>query len=489
MTLSSTATRIRVSGNGSTKTFSFNFRVDSQANARLTYTDTTGANTVLSSGLWSITGTGLDAGGTFTYPTSGSAIASGTYLTLERVTPVVQGLQLPAQGTVSPPTVEASLDTLTEIAQETADKLSRAITIPATDPSSITLTLPAASARANQGLLFDVNGNPVAGAVAGAPVSSAMQPVVAAATLAAAQAAMGLATPAIITSINGGPIGGFRNRVRNGDMRVFQRGGTLTLAGAAAYLIDGWHGYGGGGTMSRIAGPTNFPNALQVAGAFGGPAVNWGHRFESIDVQDMAGKPATFSFQANAGGGFLAGQTVNWTMLVPNATDNWSGSTSIASGTVTFPLGWSTVTITSAGLAATVTRGLAIEFSFASLASGNNLQMTAAQLELGSVATSFERRPIGLDEIWCRRFLNVTQSAFYISGYAAAGAQAFYGNLAFPVQMRATPSATNNWTGAVNATGAAVGATATGALLSFNSSAAGVATDLYASGNVFSAEL
>lgn len=159
MTLSSTATRTRVAGNGVTTAFSYAFRIDSQSAAQLVYTDASGVDTVLSSGLWSITGTGSDSGGTFTYPLSGSPIASGTYLTLSRVTALTQGLALPAQGTVSPPTVEAALDKLTEIAQENADTYGRTLRGPVSDPSGLTYQLPSATARAGKLLAFDSNGN------------------------------------------------------------------------------------------------------------------------------------------------------------------------------------------------------------------------------------------------------------------------------------------------------------------------------------------
>jgi len=55
------------------------------------------------------------------------------------------------------------LDQQTIFAQQNAEGLQRALQAPQTDPTSINMTLPRASDRANKTLNFDANGNPIAG--------------------------------------------------------------------------------------------------------------------------------------------------------------------------------------------------------------------------------------------------------------------------------------------------------------------------------------
>lgn len=64
-------------------------------------------------------------------------------------------------------TVNDELDSLTIFAQQNAEGVTRALQAPQTDPTSINMTLPRASVRANKTLAFDSNGNPVTGEVIG----------------------------------------------------------------------------------------------------------------------------------------------------------------------------------------------------------------------------------------------------------------------------------------------------------------------------------
>jgi len=57
-------------------------------------------------------------------------------------------------------TVNDELDSLTIFAQQNAEAVNRALQAPQTDPTSINMTLPRASVRANKALGFDANGNP-----------------------------------------------------------------------------------------------------------------------------------------------------------------------------------------------------------------------------------------------------------------------------------------------------------------------------------------
>lgn len=64
-------------------------------------------------------------------------------------------------------TVNDELDSLTIFAQQNAEGVTRALQAPQTDPTSINMTLPRASVRANKTLAFDASGNPTTGEVIG----------------------------------------------------------------------------------------------------------------------------------------------------------------------------------------------------------------------------------------------------------------------------------------------------------------------------------
>jgi hypothetical protein len=92
--------------------------------------------------------------------------------------------------------IEQALDLLTMQAQQLAEQEGRTLQFPIVDQAPTT-TLPAAVQRANMGLAFDANGNPIAGALPSIAVSSAMTPVFQAASLAAGRSTLGLGTAAL----------------------------------------------------------------------------------------------------------------------------------------------------------------------------------------------------------------------------------------------------------------------------------------------------
>jgi hypothetical protein len=79
---------------------------------------------------------------------------------IQRTTDFVTGGDLFAS------TLNTELDSLTIFAQQNAESVERSIKAPETDPTTINMTLPVAADRANKGLAFDANGNPVANAPA-----------------------------------------------------------------------------------------------------------------------------------------------------------------------------------------------------------------------------------------------------------------------------------------------------------------------------------
>ena len=167
MTVSTTASEALFLGNGSTTAFAFTFIGVAASDLVVTYTDASGNATVLSSSQYSVslnapaTGQLWGVGGTITYPLTGSPIASGTSLTVQRVLPLTQAVSISNQGNFAPQVTEEALDILEMQIQQIAGNVGNGLLFPASDPATINHTLPAAAARANGTLGFDLNGNPI----------------------------------------------------------------------------------------------------------------------------------------------------------------------------------------------------------------------------------------------------------------------------------------------------------------------------------------
>lgn len=166
MTISTTTSVITYQGNGSTTSFTFPYVSGGSAtDITVIITDNLGHQTTLApsqytltlnavpvGGLWSI-------GGTVTYPISGSPLAIGNYITIQRDVPYVQSVSINNQGAFYPQAVELALDDLELQIQQIETNQSYSIQVPNTDIAPPSL-LPPAAQRANMFLIFDSGGNP-----------------------------------------------------------------------------------------------------------------------------------------------------------------------------------------------------------------------------------------------------------------------------------------------------------------------------------------
>jgi hypothetical protein len=295
-------------------------------------------------------------------------------------------------------------------------------------------------------------------------------------------AADGTAT-ANLSSLNGGPIAGSRNRIINGDMRIDQRnaGAAVTInATNDIYTLDRFLAYGqasdGVYTVQQTStSPTGFTNSLKVTVTTADSSVGaaqyyfLSQRIEGTNVADLAfgtasAKSVTVSFWvrssvtgtfsgAISNGSFNRSYPFNYTI---SAADTWEQKTVTIPGDTTGT--WVTTTA----------RGMALSFD---LGCGSNnvgtanawagsefygatgavklistlnatFYITGVQLEPGTVATPFERRSYGAELALCQRYYNVF-SGFNIEGYANVGStRAVNIPMTFPVTMRATPTRT-----------------------------------------------
>lgn len=123
-----------------------------------------------------------------------SAITGGASVVVTSRLKNTQPVTITNLGAFLPETLNKAFDRQCILTQQVATKVEASLQFPVSDANAQTPVLPPASVRANQAIIFDGNGNVGVGAVASASVSVAMQPVVAAGTLAAARTALGAST-------------------------------------------------------------------------------------------------------------------------------------------------------------------------------------------------------------------------------------------------------------------------------------------------------
>jgi hypothetical protein len=259
---------------------------------------------------------------------------------------------------------------------------------------------------------------------------------------------------------NSGQLTGFRNKIINGDMRVRQRGDSSSGLnfGAGRYAHDRWIIQTSDSNLAswNLGAAASFGKySLVFTGVAGSGAVYFSQRIESENTWLLAGKPVTVSLGVFG----PAGQTVQIKLWTANAVDNFATITEVAAGpVVTLTGGWQTLVFTMpASLPDSAKNGIQLTIGFPGPVGATQVGITAVQLEEGSIATPFERRPIGLERSLCRRYAKpVVRSIFQ----ATAPTQSIgYYDVS---DMRATPtlSATSGWS-CIAVAGVTAGATVT----------------------------
>ena len=143
MALTTTTNKVIHNGNASATVFPYTFPILEASHLTVIYTDADDVETTLAPSQYSVTGIGGRSGGSVTYPTTGSPIATGTKLTIVRTVPYTQTTVLSNQGGYYPEVVEARLDLITMAMQQLAEIVGRttvsSISDPATEQSNYAL--------------------------------------------------------------------------------------------------------------------------------------------------------------------------------------------------------------------------------------------------------------------------------------------------------------------------------------------------------------
>jgi len=196
-----------------------------------------------------------------------------------------------------------------------------------------------------------------------------------------------------------------RNRIINGAMQISQRGTNFSTPANGSYTIDRWFiGWGGAApaTVAQVSNSGGYRNALQITGAASNTTMPISQRIESFNCSDLSG--ATVTIQANIT--VSVNQNVLWQLYYPTAQDNYTSTTLASSGNWSATTSATTFTATITGLPSGVTNGLQLVIApnGGSAFTSGTITITGVQLEVGSVATPFERRQYGEELILCQRY-------------------------------------------------------------------------------------
>ena len=267
---------------------------------------------------------------------------------------------------------------------------------------------------------------------------------------------------------------GMRNRIINGDMRIDQRnnGAAVTVTGFV-FTVDR---YGAGnntgtGTISLQQAPLGNAKSLKATATSAITTLTANNNLrvlqqaiESQNIFDLNNKAVTLSFLVET----------NWSGNLPVAFTNGAGTRSYAtdvavvSGTnavsVTLTLESNTVATNNntgglvlligsnnegdrraatAGVWGAGNLWVSPNSTQWAKTTGNFINVTEVQLEEGSVATPFERRPIGLELALCQRYCQVyTGIVNQRVGLSGNGGNTSYPTLILKTIMRSTPTLT-----------------------------------------------
>ena len=243
----------------------------------------------------------------------------------------------------------------------------------------------------------------------------------------------------------------FRNRIINGGFDVWQRATSHSAIGYGS--ADRWQVFTSSTSLTRSTDvPTGFIYSCLMTGTSVTNA-QFSQRIEALNCADLVGQPITVSFWAKSTSG---SSQLGVILHSANATDNFSGVTVINSQLYTLTSTWTrySVTLTTSAPAAAA-NGVQVLF-YRNGTESSTTFITGVQLEVGSVATPFERRPYGQELALCQRYFCKSSSlnVVPVNGAAYATAGMFFSSVAgaylttaaytpfmkFPVTMRTEPA-------------------------------------------------
>jgi hypothetical protein len=253
-----------------------------------------------------------------------------------------------------------------------------------------------------------------------------------------------------------------RNMILNSAFDIWQRGTSFSHTGSTViYMADRWGAYRGGfasgsSTSRQTSGLTGFQYSARMqrdSGNTSTATLFFTQAFETAASLPLAGQTVTLSFYAKAGANFsgnLAQLGVN--IATGTGTDQtmWAGFTGYANavtGSPALTTNWQRFSFTGTVASNATQIGVLFFYGPTGTAGANDwFEVTGVQLELGSVATAFQRNGENLEAelAACQRYYfkqnNVGNNDFMANIGMAISATQVVTSINLPVTMRTFPS-------------------------------------------------
>ena len=225
---------------------------------------------------------------------------------------------------------------------------------------------------------------------------------------------------------------GFRNKIINGGMDVWQRGTTITITSSSgtSFIADRWNSYNNGSgslTISQQANTStisgNEPNYwMRMAQTTTGTSTAWLTSQRIEDVRTCAGQTVTVSFYAKADATRTPTLTVE-----QNFGSGGSSTVTALSVTPSFSTSWQRFVYTFVmpsviGKTIGSSSYVNVQLGFSSVV--QTIDFWGVQLEQNYQPTPFEQRPIGVELALCQRY-------YETSGTVGAGGGNSYWPMAY----------------------------------------------------------
>lgn len=251
---------------------------------------------------------------------------------------------------------------------------------------------------------------------------------------------------------------GVRNILMNGDMRVWQKGTDLNNAttGPAVTSVDRWTShYADFAPRIRKVEDTLTNNEVvdtaeitKISGTYS--SCEFSQKVETTVAKYLRGRTVTFSFWIKKIGSTFGSHRYDCWIGDSETVDDtgWTNQRTIDRGRATRQSGVSaSVTFTNNDWRKiTITRTLNSDTNtiYCTIYTENTptnegIRITNCQLELGSLATPFEKRPYAMELAMCQRYFSILYNSLIGRTESATVATLVS---QYPAQMRAAPTAT-----------------------------------------------
>jgi hypothetical protein len=273
-------------------------------------------------------------------------------------------------------------------------------------------------------------------------------------------------------SYNGGQLAGSRNKIINGAMEISQRGLSFINPADGSYTLDRWAiskstsaqfnvGLANGSATSALPENLRLTVTTGDASVAATDVVAIEQRIEGFNIRDLTGRTFTLSFWVKSpktgthcvsfknrasDRSYVATYTVN-------SFNTWEYKTITVTGGLITAGTWDYGNLIGVAVCFTLIAGSNYQTTagawqtgnfFGTAAqvncidqAGNQFELVGVQLEVGAVATPFERRFYGDELALCQRYYYTTYHSAYVSIASGTSVAMFY----YPRTMRAAPSA------------------------------------------------